>query len=84
MNDEIDLCCVCGFPGNVVPLHRITFVDDPRGRLIEPGPAGPPSFLLMVAVLAKTPKHNDSIICADCIRAIKRIPLTDLETYADH
>ncbi len=74
MNEEIDMCCVCGFPADLCNLVRFTFQDNPNGCVILNG------YTCMKVVVAKNPKPNDSLICEDCIRGIKQVPFSDFAT----
>jgi hypothetical protein len=66
-------CCVCGLPGNVVQLVRMTWVDDGKARWNEEF-----DWRELSVVVAKVEKPNDSLVCVDCIRGIKRLPFSDL------
>lgn len=70
------MCCICGVPPSICRLIRITFVDDGKGRLESGSPEG--DFRLPSPAVAEMQKTNDSLVCEDCIRGIKRIPLSDL------
>src|SRR5580765_2069534 len=72
LKDEIceRWCVVCGFPGSVVSLVRLTWKESKkRGAELE---ESTPEI-----VVAKNPKSNDVLVCEDCIRQIKRLPFSD-------
>jgi hypothetical protein len=80
-DDQIDYpiiphCTVCGLIPPLVRLIRLTFIDTDR-RYEEPL-----SYMeMMELVIAKKVKANDSLVCEECIRGIKKIRFSDLESY---
>ncbi len=67
------MCIVCGMPESATRLIRFTFVDDGKGR------THPDVGRFFSIAVAKQPKNNDSLVCEDCVRGIKRIPFSDIE-----
>jgi hypothetical protein len=61
-------CCLCGFPKNCANLVRLNWTLETvnRARLVVAGKATP----------------HDVLMCEECIRQVKRLPLTDLAKSA--
>lgn len=64
-NQDVSMCVVCGFPWNTCDLIRITWKTHD----------GPPPYKL---VLATKPRHNDTLVCTDCVRQLKRLPFSEI------
>ncbi len=62
MNEDTDMCVVCGFPSNACTLIRLTWEGD-YDHDSEP-----------YIVVASEPKTNDVLVCSACIVQIKRLP----------
>ena len=69
MTDPYPMCALCGMPDSVHRLIRVTWVTEPTQYEQE--------FKLRLIVPKKL-KLNDAVICEDCIRQIKRLPLGTL------
>ncbi len=72
MIEDFKACCVCGFPEAACPLIRLTWSDEPNGRVLVGG-----YRLTRMVVATKHPERNDVLVCEDCIREIKRLPFSD-------
>lgn len=65
MNDDFEMCCVCGLPDSAVQLVRLTWTDVSTEN-VWPLPL----------IVARIPKSNDRLVCTECIRGIKRLPFS--------
>lgn len=75
MNETLSMCTVCGFPGSCARLIRLSWMD---------GPQMTGEFFQMSIVLVTDPQPNDVLICEECIRGIKRLPLTEVTSNGPH
>ena len=70
MIPDFPMCCICGFPPIAVTIIRVTWLDESTD---EGG------FKMRMVVVKDNPENNDSLICVECIRQIKRLNFSDID-----
>jgi len=67
---RLTFCHLCGFPQSCGRLIRISWEDETWED---------ESGITCKMIVPRAANHNDSLLCMDCIRQIKRLPFSALE-----